>query len=210
MKRDRHGKAKVLSHEEIQLLFSDGLKTTRDRTIFATALFTAARINEVVTLLSADIYNVKGHVRSHLTIRKANTKGKLATRSIPIIEDLRSLLIDYQPEAGELYLFPGRYGRRHITSDSADRVLRKACAKVGIEGASTHSFRRTALTQMNDSQISLMVIAKVSGHHSLGELQEYLEVRDTQVLGAVSSLANLSPISNVGKAQLFRPANSKA
>ncbi|WP_320073262.1 hypothetical protein [Nostoc sp. MG11] len=64
MKRDRHGKAKILSHEEIQLLFTHGLKTTRDRTIFATALFTAARINEVVTLLSADIYDVKGQVRS--------------------------------------------------------------------------------------------------------------------------------------------------
>ncbi|MBD6621322.1 site-specific integrase, partial [Komarekiella sp. 'clone 1'] len=99
MKRDRHGKAKILSHEEIQLLFTHGLKTTRDRTIFATALFTAARINEVVTLLTADIYNVNGQVRSHLTIRKANTKGKLATRSIPIIEDLQGLLIEYQPEA---------------------------------------------------------------------------------------------------------------
>ncbi|WP_242055966.1 hypothetical protein [Nostoc flagelliforme] len=31
MKRDRHGKAKVLSHEEIQILFANGLKTLRDR-----------------------------------------------------------------------------------------------------------------------------------------------------------------------------------
>lgn len=103
MKRDRHGKAKILSHEEIQLLFTNGLLTTRDRTIFAVALFTTARINEVVTLLSADIYK-KGQVRSHLTIRKDNTKGKLATRSIPIIEDLQSLLIEYLPEAGEMVM----------------------------------------------------------------------------------------------------------
>ncbi len=172
--------------------------------------FTAARINEVVTLLSADIYDGKGGVRSHLTIRKANTKGKLATRSIPIIEDLQSLLTKYQPQAGEVYLFPGRHGRGYITSDSAARVFRKACVRLGIEGASTHSFRRTALTQMSDNQIPLIVIAKVSGHHSLGELQEYLEVRDTQVLGAVSSLAILSPISNAGKVNLSRPVNSKA
>lgn len=196
MKRDRHGKAKILSHEEIQLLFTDGLKTTRDRTIFATALFTAARINEVVTLLSADVYDPKGQVRSHLTIRKSNTKGKLATRSIPIIEDLQSLLTQYQPQAGEVYLFPGRYGRGHITSDSADRILRKACANVGVQGVSTHSFRRTALTQMNDSQISLRVIAEVSGHCNLAGLHTYLEVCPAQVLGAVSSLAILSPITD--------------
>ncbi|MBD6621064.1 site-specific integrase [Komarekiella sp. 'clone 1'] len=208
MKRDRHGKAKILSHEEIQLLFTDGLKTTRDRTIFATALFTAARINEVVTLLSDDIYDTKGQVRSHLTIRKANTKGKLATRSIPIIEDLQSLLTQYQPQAGEMYLFPGRYGYKHITSDSAGRVFKKACAKVGIEGASTHSFRRTALTSMSDNQIPLRVIAELSGHRSLEELQGYLEVRPAQLVGAVSSLAMLSPIGNAGKSRLLRPTNS--
>ncbi|MBD6621134.1 tyrosine-type recombinase/integrase [Komarekiella sp. 'clone 1'] len=198
MKRDRHGKAKILNHEEIQLLFTDGLKTTRDRTIFATALFTAARINEVVTLLTADIYDTRGQVRSHLTIRKSNTKGKLATRSIPIIENLQSLLIDYYPQSGEMYLFPGRHGRGHIISDSAARILRKACANVGIEGVSTHSFRRTALTSMSDHQIPLRVIAEVSGHCNLSGLHTYLEVHLLQVLGAVSSLAILSPKSNVG------------
>ncbi|WP_265584459.1 hypothetical protein [Coleofasciculus sp. LEGE 07092] len=31
MKRDRHGKGKILSQEEIQLLFSQGLTNLRDR-----------------------------------------------------------------------------------------------------------------------------------------------------------------------------------
>jgi integrase/recombinase XerD len=209
MKRDRHGKAKILNHEEIQLLFTHGLKTTRDRTIFATALFTAARINEVVTLLSADIYDTRGQVRSHLTIRKANTKGKLATRSIPIIENLQNLLIQYYPQSGEVYLFPGRYGQGHIASDSAAKALRKACANVGLQGVSTHSFRRTALTQMSDNQIPLRVIAEVSGHRSLEELQTYLEVRPAQLVGAVSSLAILFPVAEAVKSDFLRTANSK-
>jgi hypothetical protein len=37
---------------------------------------------------------------------KANTKGKLATRSIPVIEDLRQLLTNYYPIGGDVYLFP--------------------------------------------------------------------------------------------------------
>jgi len=32
----------------------------------------------------------------------------------------------------------------HIDPESASRILRKALRRVGIEGASTHSFRRTA------------------------------------------------------------------
>ena len=122
-------------------------------------------------------------------------EGKLATRTIPVIEDLRSLLTLWQPHAGQTYLFPSRHFShhwRHITSDSAARLLREACQRVGIEGASTHSFRRTALTQMSNAGIPLRVIQEVSGHRTLGELQKYLEVNDAQVRGAVSALSMLS------------------
>lgn len=176
MKRDRHGKAKILSQEEIQLLFAHGLLTNRDRCLFAICLFSACRINEACTLLTVDIYDTRGRARPYLTIRKGNTKGQLATRTIPIIEDLRSILASYRPLAGDTYLFPGRF-TGHIDSDSAARIFRRACKRVGIEGASTHSFRRTALTQMSDSGIPLRVVAEVSGHRNLTQLQTYLEVK---------------------------------
>lgn len=193
MKRDRHGKGKILSQEEIQLLFSQGLTNLHDRCLFAIMMFSACRVNEACTLLSEDIYDSQGRVRSHLTIRKKNTKRKLATRTLPIIQELRTILSAYEKEAGLVYLFPGRRGG-HLTSDSAMRILRKACGRVGIEGASTHSFRRTALTQMSDNNIPIRVIAEVSGHRNLSQLQTYLEVRPEQVLGAVSSLSMLSPV----------------
>jgi integrase/recombinase XerD len=193
MKRNRHGKGKILSQDEIQLLFARGLTNLRDRCLFAVMMFTACRVNEACTLLSEDVYDKAGRVRSHLTIRKKNTKRKLATRTLPIIQELRTLLATYEREAGVIYLFPSPRGG-HVTSDSAMRILRKACQRVGIEGASTHSFRRTALTQMSDNNIPLRVIAEVSGHRDLGQLQAYLEVRPEQVLGAISSLSMLSPV----------------
>ena len=130
MKVNRHGRAKVLTHEEIQLVFTQGLQNERDRTLFAICLFTAARISECCTLQTQDIYTNQGRVRPRLIIRKANTKGKLATRSIPVIEDLRRLLTDYYPQAGDEYLFPGR-SDGHISEDSAARILRHACEGVG-------------------------------------------------------------------------------
>lgn len=195
MKRNRHGRGKILTQQEIQLLFTSGLQTTLYRCLFATALFSAARINEVCTLVTEDVFDQRGRVRSHLTIRKGNTKSQLGTRTIPIIADLRAFLIAYYPEAGSPYLFPGRYDiRGHLNPDSAARVLRKACQTVGIEGVSTHSFRRTALTQMSDQNIPIRVIAAYSGHRDLAQLNAYLEVRDEQVLGAAASLSMLSPV----------------
>lgn len=195
MKIDRHGQAKILTQAEIQLLFNQGLQNNRDRALFGICLYCCCRINEACTLNVNDVYS-SWKVRPSLLIRKGNTKGKLATRCIPVIEDLRGLLIAYEhPERG--YLFPGRWGRGHINSDSAARILREAMERVGIEGGSTHSFRRTGLTQLSNAGIPLRVIQEISGHNDLEQLQKYLEVKPEQVRGAVAAL---SMISHVGEA----------
>ena len=149
MKIERHGQAKILTQQEIELLFNKGLQTDRDRTLFRVCLYTACRIAEACSLMVKDIYTNFGTVRSTINFRKANTKGKLQTRTIPVIEDLRSLLTSWHSHAGQTYLFPGRYPChhwKHLHPSSADRILREAFDRAGIEGASTHSFRRTALT----------------------------------------------------------------
>jgi integrase/recombinase XerD len=195
MKIDRHGQAKILTQSEIQLLFSQGLQTDRDRALFGICLYCCCRINEACTLSVNDVYTRSGTVRPELLIRKGNTKGKLATRSIPVIEDLRLLLIAYRhPDSG--YLFPGRHGRNHINSDSAARILRDACQRLVLDGISTHSFRRTGLTQLSNVGIPLRVIQEISGHRDLAQLQKYLEVKPEQIRGAISAL---SMISHVGE-----------
>jgi integrase/recombinase XerD len=114
-----------------------------------------------------------------------------------VIEDLRRLLTEYYPLAGEIYLFPGR-SDGHISEDSAARILRGACQQVNIFGVSSHSFRRTALTQMSNAGIPLRVVQEISGHRNLEQLQRYLEVSDDQVLGAAAALSMLSPMASNG------------
>ncbi len=198
MKIDRHGKANILSQQEIQLLFSEGLQTSRDRAIFGICLYTACRIRECCTLRTTDVYERKSIIYPEITFRKGDTKGKLATRAIPVIEELRILLLNYYPSPRSWFLFPGLDGTGHIHQDSAARVLRKACQRVGIRGVSTHSFRRTALTQMSNEGIPLRIIQEVSGHRNLEQLQKYLEVKPEQVRGAVSALSMLSSVGKRG------------
>ena len=191
MKINRHGRAKILTLEEIQLLFSQGFTKPRDRALFGICLYTACRINEACTLSFKDVYNAKGKLRGEIIFRKSNTKGQLDTRAVPVIEELRSLLVPYYPSPRGWFLFPGRHGKGHLNPDSAARILRVSCEELGIEGVSTHSFRRTALTQMSNAGIPLRVIQEISGHRNLDELQKYLEVTTEQVRGAVSSLSML-------------------
>lgn len=199
MKIDRHGKAKLLTHEELRILFSECFTSPRDRALFGIMLYTACRVNEAVTLKTIDVYYKSGKVRPELIIRKGNTKGKLATRTIPVVEELRLLLKNYTPDYPTGYLFPGQFGRReYLNPESVSWIFREACKRADIEGASTHSFRRTALTHMSNQLIPLRVIQEVSGHRTLDELYKYLEVSPEQVRGAVASLSMLSPIDPPG------------
>ena len=85
MKIEGHGQAKILTQGEIELLFNEGLQTHRDRTIFGVCLYTACRVAEACSLEVVDIYTTKGTVRPTINFRKHNTKGKLQTRTIPVI-----------------------------------------------------------------------------------------------------------------------------
>ncbi|NJP11775.1 MAG: phage integrase family protein [Leptolyngbyaceae cyanobacterium RU_5_1] len=188
MKVDRHGQSKVLTPTEVTRLFTDGFQGDRDRALFGICLYTGCRINEACSLLTPDVYDLQG-VRAKLTIRKGNTKGKQETRQIPVAPDLRAYLATYQEQAGSQYLFPGRHGRGHLNPRSADAILHEALERVGVEGASTHSFRRTALTMLSTAGVPLRVIQEISGHRSLQALQQYLEVSEQQVEAAISALS---------------------
>ncbi len=92
-------------------------------------------------------------IRDKILFRSINTKGKQDTREIQIHPKLKGYLEAYQLDLTKEYLFPGRHGRGHIHKASADKILRLACLRVGLEGVSTHSFRRTALTQMHNRHL---------------------------------------------------------
>ena len=192
MKVNRYGRAEILTPDEISLLFTEGLTKPRDRALFGVCLYAAARINEACTLFYADVIGFKG-VRDKLVIRSFNTKGKQDTREIDIHPRLKVYLEEYKDSAPSLnkynpHLFPGRHGRGHIHKGSADLILREACRRLELEGVSTHSCRRTALTQMSDAGVPLRHIQAISGHRTLGALERYLGVTDKQKHSAISTL----------------------
>lgn len=179
MKVEGNGQGKILTADELRLLFTDGLITSRDRALFGICLFTGCRVSEALALQTTDLKS------GTITFRKSTTKGKLKTRVVDIQAGLAELLADYQPSAGAL--FPGLRGvTERLTRFAADKILRDACKRVELVGVSTHSFRRTALTMMSSAGVPLRHIQEISGHNDLGTLQRYLEVTPEQRKKAVS------------------------
>lgn len=186
MKVDRNGKARSLTEQELDQLLA-AAPSPRYRALWAVQRWTAARISESLALRWAD-------VNGCLTYRAATTKtGK--TRQVPIAPALREVLTAYReawaaehghaPAPSEA-LFPAMGSTTTTqTRQAADKALRQTCTRLGLEGVSTHSFRRSLAQAAVGRGVPLHVVQAVTGHKSLGSLGEYLAATDAEVLAAI-------------------------
>ena len=185
-KVDRHGSATTLTAEQLDQLL-DAAPSPRYRALWAIQRWTAGRIGECLALSWGDINGA-------VTFRRANTKTK-TTRQVPAATRLAAELDAYrhawtkeqghQPARGEA-LFPAK-GSTHtpMSRQAADKALRQTCEALGMQGVSTHSFRRSFATSALRRGVDLPTIQRVTGHKSLGSLGHYLEVGEAEVMAAI-------------------------
>ena len=64
----------------------------------------------------------------------------------------------------------------HLSRARAHEILVGAFSILKLDGASTHSMRRSCPTYMSRVGTPLRTIQEISGHSNLGQLQAYLEV----------------------------------
>ena len=70
------------------------------------------------------------------------------------------------------------------TLTRADWLYRHA----GIDGASSHSGRRTFITTLASKGVSVRVLASLAGHKSIATTQRYIDVNDDMKRAAVRLL----------------------
>ena len=55
----------------------------------------------------------------------------------------------------------------------------------GLDGATSHSGRRTFITNLAGKGVGVRVLAELAGHASISTTQIYIDVSDTQMRAAV-------------------------
>lgn len=198
------GQAEVLTPEQLDLLI-ENLPEGTHKVVASTMRYCASRVSETLQLRFSDI------TETSILFRCTNTKTK-ESRSIPLDPRLKAILSEWrvkywhkyplkarkvsslnelkeyvipQPTT-EDFVFKGRKKGTHLTRASFDKILRRTLKEIEIFGASTHSFRRTQLSNAKDSGMALSDIMSISGHSSLNSLQRYLHTTETQKKEVVS------------------------
>jgi integrase/recombinase XerD len=142
------GKAKVLTSQELKRVLA-ALKKPRDKTLFLTGLYTGLRISELIAIEQKQIFTAAGGIRNLLKLIRLKKKNTVYS-NIPIHPKLREQLLSYKKavlddmDEPSPWLFPSTDDPAdHIGRVRAHNILTAAFADAGIDGASTHSMRRS-------------------------------------------------------------------
>jgi len=191
MKVNRYGQSAVLTSEQLDKLIS-ALQGRHHQVLAEVCRRTACRISEGRQLTWASITS------AGITFPKTIVKNKLASRSVPMTPKLQEVLANWkaewvalnerEPKAGD-FLLPGRFAGEPMSSRSFMDALKRAARESGLEGVSSHSFRRSALSSASEAGVPLAALRALSGHQSLATLQRYLEVSPTAKQQAAAAFA---------------------
>jgi hypothetical protein len=75
-----------------------------------------------------------------------------------------------------------------MSRQAADKALRRALERLGADfpsGVSLHTFRRSLATTMAQGGASLRTVQRFTGHASLGQLQNYIDVAEADEAAAL-------------------------
>jgi integrase/recombinase XerD len=74
---------------------------------------------------------------------------------------------------------------KRFNTNALTQLVKRLYERVGIVGATSHSMRRTFITKLATSGVSVRVIAEAVGHASISTTQRYIDVNDELISNAV-------------------------
>ena len=161
----------------------------RNRAMLLMTHWSGMRVGEVAALRVDDVLDRDGKVRSEIRLDAEQTKGRYA-RVVFVNEKLRKELADYVASAkpSNKLFYTQKRVRDGFTANTLAQFFHHLYRQAGIDGASSHSGRRSFITNLASKGVGVRVLMSLAGHRSLASTQVYIDCNDNQKRAAVESV----------------------
>ena len=177
--------AKTLTAQEIRRVLdyvATRKHSERNRAMLLTMYYAGLRVKECASLRYDDVLDAEGKVRAEIRLSPEQTKGSKAG-TVFVSDKLRKELQVYvksvPPKSLTDKLF---YSQKRPSegwnSNTLCQHFHYLFKSVGIEGASSHSPRRTLITNLADKGVSVRVLQSIARHANISTTQAYIDVND--------------------------------
>ncbi len=196
--------AKVLNEKELKRVLNyiaTRRHAARDRAMMLLTHLAGMRIGEVAATRLKDVLATDGTIKEELHLTAEQTKGKHA-RTVVLSERMRKELQNYLQERYETKqlvsvtntkdlnksLFSTQKCADGFTANTACYHFHMLYKEAGLDGASSHSGRRSFLTQLSQKAVPLKVMMELAGHRQAQTTMRYISVTTDMKRAAVELL----------------------
>ena len=184
--------AKTLNQNEIRKVLdytATRKHSIRNRCLLYTTFLSGMRVGEVATLRYSDVVNADGTIKNEIRLSAENTKTNEA-RTVFVNDKLRKefekYIAVYKPSAPTVKFF---YSQKRdsdgFTPNTLTQFFHYLYKRASVDGASSHSGRRTFITNLATQGVSVRVLMSLAGHKNISTTQCYIDVNDDMKRKAV-------------------------
>jgi integrase/recombinase XerD len=184
--------AKVLSGSEIRKVLdycATRKHSARNRALVLIMFNTGMRVSEVASLRVKDVIDNEGNIKNEIRLLAENTKTNEA-RVVFVNEKLRKELQQYAKlithfNENDKFFYSQKSTSDGFTANTLTQHFHYLYRRVGLDGASSHSSRRTFITTLANKGVGVRVIMGLSGHKALSSVQCYIDCNSELMRNAV-------------------------
>ena len=184
--------AKTLNQNEIRKVLdytATRKHSTRNRCLLYSTFLSGMRVGEVATLRYSDVVNVDGTIKNEIRLSAENTKTNEA-RTVFVNDKLRKefekYIAVYKPSNPTVkFFYSQKRNSDGFTPNTLTQFFHYLYKRAGVDGASSHSGRRTFITNLATQGVSVRVLMSLAGHKNISTTQCYIDVNDDMKRKAV-------------------------
>ena len=184
--------AKTLNHQELRRVL-DYVATRphaqRNRAMILMTYLAGMRVGEVANIRYCNVVDIDGSIRSEIILDSTQTKGS-ESRVVFVSERLRQELDAYKRSRkwrhpDDKFFYTQKEPSRGFTPNTLAQHFHFIYKGAGLTGASSHSGRRTFITNLASKGVGVRVLASLAGHKNISVTQRYIDVNDDMKRRAV-------------------------
>ena len=184
--------AKTLTTEELRRVLdyvATRKHSVRNRTLVLTSFYSGCRVGELSSLTYADVVDDEGKVRDEIRLKAENTKTKEARVvfvNAKLKKELQQYASTYKPADTKLKFFYSQKRKSNgYNANTLTQFFHYLYKRAGVFGASSHSGRRTFITNLASKGVGVRVLMSLAGHRNISTTQAYIDVNDDMKRKAV-------------------------
>jgi integrase/recombinase XerD len=184
--------AKTLNQQELRRVLdytATRKHNTRNRTLVLVSFLSGMRVGEIASLRYSDVVCADGTIKNEIYLTAEQTKGsegRTVFVSDRLRKELESYIVSYKPiNTNSKFFYSQKSTSDGFTANTLTQFFHYLYKRAGIDGASSHSGRRSFATNIASKGVGIRVLQKLLGHKNIQTTSVYIYASDDMLRKAV-------------------------